>query len=54
MVYRCTYDSPITTQAEEIISVEFLSLERLDQMMKEKSFCPDGASILQRYRRECL
>jgi len=26
----------------------------IDQMMKEKSFCPDGASILQRYRRECL
>jgi len=28
MVYRCTYDSPITTQAEEIISGEYLDASR--------------------------
>lgn len=49
MVYSCTYDGPVTLQAEEIVSGEWLDLDKVLEQTQQESFCPDGIEALIRY-----
>lgn len=49
MVYSCTYDGPLKLQAEEIVSGEWLDLDKVLERTQHESFCPDGIEALIRY-----
>jgi isopentenyldiphosphate isomerase len=48
-VYSCSYDGPVTLQAEEIVSGEWLDLDVVIERMRQQPFCPDGIEALLRY-----
>jgi isopentenyldiphosphate isomerase len=48
-VYSCTYDGPLTPQAEEIAGVEWLDLDVVIERIRQAPFCPDGVEALLRY-----
>jgi isopentenyldiphosphate isomerase len=48
-VYTCTYDGPVTLQPEEVVSGEWLDLERVFEVAQTQPFCPDGMDALCRY-----
>jgi isopentenyldiphosphate isomerase len=49
MVYSCTYDGPLQLQREEIVSGEWLDLDKVLELTQQESFCPDGIEALIRY-----
>ncbi len=49
MVYSCTYEGPLTLQAEEIVSGEWLDLDEVIERIQKMPFCPDGVEALYRY-----
>lgn len=49
MVYSCSHDGPMTLQAEEIVSGEWLDLDQVLERVSQESFCPDGLEALFRY-----
>ena len=53
MVYSCTYGGPLTLQAEEIVSGEWLDLDEVIERVQKGPFCPDGIEALFRYL-DCL
>ncbi len=48
-VYSCDYDGPLTLQAEEITSGEWLDLDEVLERTRKGEFCPDGVEALYRY-----
>lgn len=48
-VYSCTYDGPLTLQADEIVSGEWLDLDVVIERARQAPFCPDGIEALLRY-----
>lgn len=48
-VFSCFHDGPFRLQEEEVASGEFMDMEEVLAMIKEKPFCPDGVDILRRY-----
>ncbi len=48
-VYSCSYDGPLTLQAEEIVSGEWLDLDVVLERLRHAPFCPDGIEALLRY-----
>ena len=48
-VYSCSYDGPLTLQAEEIVGGEWLDLDVVIERTRQKQFCPDGIEALLRY-----
>jgi isopentenyldiphosphate isomerase len=48
-VYSCTYDGPLTLQAEEIVAGEWLDLDVVIERSRQVPFCPDGIQALLRY-----
>ena len=48
-VYSCLYDGPLTLQAEEIVSGEWLDLDVVIERARQDRFCPDGIEALLRY-----
>jgi isopentenyldiphosphate isomerase len=49
MVFRCVHDGPFRLQAEEIVSGEFLPLDKVVRQSGVRPFCPDGLVVLARY-----
>jgi isopentenyldiphosphate isomerase len=45
-VYSCTVDGPLTLQAEEIVSGEWLDLDVVIDRAGKQPFCPDGVQAL--------
>lgn len=50
--YVCTCDQPLSLQAEEVLSAEFMPLARVAAMLGEHQFVPVGKMILERYLAE--
>jgi isopentenyldiphosphate isomerase len=48
-VYSCAADGPFTLQASEIVSGEWLDLDKVVERSREAPFCPDGIEALFRY-----
>jgi isopentenyldiphosphate isomerase len=48
-VYSCLYDGPLTLQADEIASGEWLDLDVVLERTHQQSFCPDGIEALLHY-----
>jgi isopentenyldiphosphate isomerase len=48
-VYSCSYDGPLTLQAEEIVDGEWLDLDVVFERIRSLPFCPDGVEALARY-----
>lgn len=44
--FSCVYDGPITWQPEEVAWGEWVSLERLQEMLRTLPFVPDTAGVL--------
>jgi isopentenyldiphosphate isomerase len=49
MIYSCTHDGPVTLQATEIASGEWLDLDVVLERIQREPFCPDGVDALCRY-----
>ena len=49
MIYSCTVDEPLTLQAEEIVTGEWLDLDQVIERVQRDPFCPDGVEALFRY-----
>ncbi len=49
MIYSCTYDGPLTLQASEVVSGEWVDLDVIIERAQRESFCPDGIDALCRY-----
>ena len=52
-LFTCTYDGPVTLQADEIVSGDWLDLDVVIERMQRDRFCPDGTEALYRYL-DCL
>lgn len=50
--FKCIYDGKITTQKEEVIHGEFMSIEKLKKLMKKEKFTPEGIEMFQKYLEE--
>jgi 8-oxo-dGTP pyrophosphatase MutT (NUDIX family) len=48
-VYSCTYDGPLTLQAEEVESGFFMTPQELLGFSEKEPFTPDGIYVLKRY-----
>lgn len=48
-VYSCTYDGPLTLQAEEVESGFFMVPQAVLALSKKEPFTPDGIYVLKRY-----
>lgn len=48
-VYSCTYDGPLTLQADEVAGGEWLDLDVVLERLRDQPFCPDGVEALMRY-----
>ena len=44
--FTCVYDGPITWQPEEVVWGEWVSLERLQEMLRTLPFVPDTSGLL--------
>lgn len=49
-LYKCTYDGPVTFQKEEIVEGRFVTIDELERLIKELSFCPDTLSLYNIYK----
>ncbi len=52
MVYRATHDGPFQLQPEEIVRGEFATVDDVVERSAWQLFCPDGLTVLARYRDE--
>jgi isopentenyldiphosphate isomerase len=50
MVYRAIHTGPFRLQPEEVVRGEFVSLDELESRISQAPFCPDGLTVLQKYR----
>lgn len=50
MVYVCTTDHALRLQAEEIDEGCWVDLDEVPILVQTHRFCPDGLSVLERYR----
>ncbi len=48
-VFRCVWDGPMTLQAEEVESGEFLPPEEVLRRASQEPYTPDGIQALRRY-----
>ena len=48
-VYSCTWDGPMTLQAEEVERGIFMAPQLVLALSKQKPFTPDGMYVLKRY-----
>lgn len=50
MVFVCTTDQALRLQAEEIDEGRWVDLDEVPILVRTQRFCPDGLSVLERYR----
>jgi len=48
-IYKSVYNGPVNFQKDEIESGKFVSIEELQDMIKDKKFCPDSIEMFNRY-----
>ena len=48
-LYTCTYDGEIILQEEEVESGEFLTIDEVQELSRQKPFTPDGLYVFKRY-----
>lgn len=48
-VFTCTYDGPLTLQAEEVEHVELMTLDEILRRAEQEPFTPDGVYVVRSY-----
>lgn len=51
--FTCTYDGPLTLQAEEVERVELMTIDEILQRAEQEPFTPDGLYVVRRYAEHC-
>ncbi len=49
-IYSCVHDGPFTLQKSEIVQGEFVPLDNLNILFKEREFCPDDLVMWEKYK----
>jgi 8-oxo-dGTP pyrophosphatase MutT (NUDIX family) len=47
--FTCTYDGPLTLQAEEVEHVELMTMDEILRRAEQEPFTPDGLYVVKRY-----
>jgi isopentenyldiphosphate isomerase len=48
-VFKTIYDGKLTLQKEEVVSGEFMSIKKLNKMLKKEKFCPDSVEMFKKF-----
>jgi isopentenyldiphosphate isomerase len=49
VAFLATHDGPVTLQAEEILTGDFVPMAEAERIVRDEPCCPDGVQVLRRY-----